>query len=526
MCSIMGYDGKDVALEEFKRALDATISRGPDDTRIVETESAILGFHRLAIMGLTEEGMQPFSLDGDYCVCNGEIYGFRPIKEKLQAKYSFKSDSDCEILLPLYRELGLDMFMTLDSEFAMVIYDGSKKSLIAARDPIGIRPLFYGYCKSGKIAFASEAKNLMPLCEKVMPFPPGHYYADGKFTRYADPAEVKEYICDDLDVVCKNIREKLIAGIEKRLDSDAPLGFLLSGGLDSSLVCSVAQKLLKKPIKTFAIGMSEDAIDLKYAKEVADYIGSEHSEIIITKDDVLKAVDEVIKVLETFDITTVRASVGMYLICKAIREQTNIRVLLTGEISDELFGYKYTDFAPSAEQFQLEAAKRIREIYMYDVLRADRCISSNSLEARVPFGDLDFVRYVMAIDPAKKLNVYGKGKYLLRRAFEGDWLPHSILYREKAAFSDAVGHSMVDYIKDYADALYSDAEFLQRREKYAYHAMPFTKESLMYREIFEKYYPRQAEMIVDFWMPNKSWKGCDVDDPSARALSNYGESGK
>ena len=147
MCSIMGYDGKDVALEEFKRALDATISRGPDDTRIVETESAILGFHRLAIMGLTEEGMQPFSLDGDYCVCNGEIYGFRPIKEKLQAKYSFKSDSDCEILLPLYRELGLDMFMTLDSEFAMVIYDGSKKSLIAARDPIGIRPLFYGYCK-------------------------------------------------------------------------------------------------------------------------------------------------------------------------------------------------------------------------------------------------------------------------------------------------------------------------------------------------------------------------------------------
>ncbi len=526
MCSIMGYDGKDVALDEFKRALDATISRGPDDTRIVETESAILGFHRLAIMGLTEEGMQPFSLDGDYCVCNGEIYGFRPIKEKLQTKYSFKSDSDCEILLPLYRELGLDMFGTLDSEFAMVIYDGSKKSLIAARDPIGIRPLFYGYCKSGKIAFASEAKNLMPLCEKVMPFPPGHYYADGKFTRYADPAEVKEYIRDDLDVVCKNIREKLIAGIEKRLDSDAPLGFLLSGGLDSSLVCSVAQKLLKKPIKTFAIGMSEDAIDLKYAKEVAEYIGSEHSEIIITKDDVIGAVDEVIKVLETFDITTVRASVGMYLICKAIREQTNIRVLLTGEISDELFGYKYTDFAPSAEQFQLEAAKRIREIYMYDVLRADRCISANSLEARVPFGDLDFVRYVMAIDPTKKLNVYGKGKYLLRRAFEGDWLPHSILYREKAAFSDAVGHSMVDYIKDYADALYSDAEFLQRREKYAYHAMPFTKESLMYREIFEKYYPRQAEMIVDFWMPNKSWKGCDVDDPSARALSNYGESGK
>ena len=526
MCSIMGYDGKDIAGEEFKKALDATISRGPDDTRIVETKSSILGFHRLAIMGLTAEGMQPFSLGDDYCVCNGEIYCFRPIKEKLKTKYIFKSDSDCEIILPLYREMGLDMFKSLDSEFALVIYDSKKDSLIAGRDPIGIRPLFYGYSKSGKIAFASEAKNLMPLCDKVMPFPPGHYYADGEFVRYADPTAVDEYVKEDLDTICKNIHDKLVAGIEKRLDSDAPLGFLLSGGLDSSLVCSVSQKLLGKPIRTFAIGMSEDAIDLKYAKEVAEYIGSDHSEIIITKDDVLGAVDKVIQVLETFDITTVRASIGMYLICKAIHERTDVRVLMTGEISDELFGYKYTDFAPSAEEFQKEAAKRISQLYMYDVLRADRCISANSLEARVPFGDLDFVKYVMAIDPAKKLNTYGKGKYLLRRAFEGDYLPQSILYREKAAFSDAVGHSMVDYIKEYANALYSDEEFEQKRKKFAYHAMPFTKESLMYREIFEKYYPGQAEMIVDFWMPNKSWKGCDVDDPSARVLSNYGASGK
>ncbi|MDE6211479.1 MAG: asparagine synthase B [Clostridia bacterium] len=526
MCSIMGYDGKDVAVEEFKKALDATISRGPDDTRIVETKSSILGFHRLAIMGLTQEGMQPFSLGGDYCVCNGEIYCFRPIKEKLKAKYDFRSDSDCEIILPLYREMGLEMFKSLDSEFALVIYDSKKDCLIAGRDPIGIRPLFYGYSKSGKIAFASEAKNLTPLCDKVMPFPPGHYYADGKFVRYSDPTAVEEYIQDDLDTICKSIHDKLVAGIQKRLDSDAPLGFLLSGGLDSSLVCSVSRKLLGKPIRTFAIGMSEDAIDLKYAKEVADFIGSDHSEIIIAKDDVLGAVDKVIQVLETFDITTVRASIGMYLICKAIHERTDVRVLMTGEISDELFGYKYTDFAPSAEEFQKEAVKRISELYMYDVLRADRCISANSLEARVPFGDLDFVKYVMSIDPAKKLNTYGKGKYLLRRAFEGDYLPQSILYREKAAFSDAVGHSMVDYIKEYANALYTDEEFQSKRQKYAYHAMPFTKESLMYREIFEKYYPGQAEMIIDFWMPNKSWKGCDVDDPSARVLSNYGASGK
>ena len=221
----------------------------------------------------------------------------------------------------------------------------------------------------------------------------------------------------------------------------------------------------------------------------------------------------------------VRASIGMYLLCKAIHETTDIRVILTGEISDELFGYKYTDFAPDANEFQKESVKRIRELHMYDVLRADRCISFNSLEARVPFGDLDFVRYVMAVDPEKKLNRYGKGKYLLRHAFEGGYLPHDILYREKAAFSDAVGHSMVDYLKEYAGNYYSDEDFEKKRVKYS-HAVPFTKESLLYREIFEKYYPGQSRMISDFWMPNKKWKGCDVLDPSARVLPNYGDSGK
>ena len=216
---------------------------------------------------------------------------------------------------------------------------------------------------------------------------------------------------------------------------------------------------------------------------------------------------------------------GMYLVCKAIHETTDIRVLLTGEISDELFGYKYTDFAPNADEFQKEAQKRVRELYMYDVLRADRCISVNSLEARVPFGDLDFVHYVMSINPAKKMNVYNKGKYLLRHAFEGDYLPHDILYREKAAFSDAVGHSMVDYLKEYAESVYTDDEFERLCKKYDF-ARPFTKESLLYRELFEKYYPGQAEMVADFWMPNKSWEGCNVNDPSARVLSNYGDSGK
>lgn len=527
MCSIMGYCDQSAIYSVFEKALKKTTSRGPDDYKIVDTGQGLLGFQRLSIMGLTPSGMQPFQLDQSYVVCNGEIYGFEKIKESLKSKgYTFQSESDCEILLPLYNEVGIDMFAMLDAEFACILYDGKKQKYIAARDPIGIRPLYYGYDANEVIVFASEPKNLVGIVSKILPFPPGHYYMDGQFISYCDITHVSKYCSDDLETVCKNIQEKLISGVEKRLVSDANVGFLLSGGLDSSLVCSIAAKKMDKPIKTFAIGMETDAIDLKYAKEVADYLGSDHTEIYITDQTVISSLEEVIKILGTFDITTIRASMGMYLICKAIHEQTDIRVLLTGEISDELFGYKYTDFAPDAQAFQEESKKRIKEIHMYDVLRADRCISVNSLEARVPFGDIDFVKYVMAIDPELKMNRYNMGKYLLRHAFSfDDYLPESILWREKAAFSDAVGHSLVDYLKEYAEKKYSDEEFLTLSQKYE-HARPFTKESLLYREIFEKYYPDQSQMIVDFWMPNKAWEGCNVNDPSARVLSNYGNSGK
>ena len=525
MCSIMGYCAPCKKPDVFAECFDRTVSRGPDDTRIVDTGAGLLGFHRLAIMGPGLQGMQPFCLDGSYLVCNGEIYGFEKWKKILSLKYQFHSGSDCEILLPMYREYGTGMFQRLDAEFALVLYDAKSGGYVAARDPIGIRPLYYGYDDTGAVIFASEAKNLVGLCEKILPFPPGHYYKDGKFTRYADVTKVDSVCTDPLEVVCKNIREKLIRGVEKRLVSDAKVGFLLSGGLDSSLVCSIAARKLQTPIRTFAIGMDKDAIDLKYARRVAKHIGSEHTEVIMTKQQVLDSLEEVIHLLGTYDITTIRASMGMYLLCKWIHENTDLRVLLTGEISDELFGYKYTDFAPSAAAFQQESQKRVRELHMYDVLRADRCISVNSLEARVPFGDLDFVRYVMAVDPEKKLNTYGIGKYLLRHAFEGDYLPPEILMREKAAFSDAVGHSMVDDLKEYANEYYPDAAFAKKAVRYT-HAAPFTKESLLYREIFEKFYPHQSGMVTDFWMPNRTWKGCDVNDPSARVLSNYGDSGK
>ena len=545
MCTIMTTTGSLTTLPEFEEAFARTKYRGPDDTRLIDTANqtillpsaqdqgipvscsrGIMGFHRLAIMGLTPDGMQPFMRSGCSVVCNGELYGFEIMKKELEAKgYTFVSGSDCELLLPLWLEHGTEMFDMLDAEFACVIYDGRTDEFIAARDPIGIRPLYYGYDGEGYIAFASEPKSLLGICDKIMPFPPGCYWQNGGFTRYRDMTLVKEYVSNDLDEICCNIRTKLTEGVRKRLVADAKVGFLLSGGLDSSLVCAIAARELDVPIKTFAVGMDIDPIDLKYARAVADHIGSEHTEVIMTRQDVLDALEEVIYLLGTYDITTIRASMGMYLLCKAIHENTDIRVLLTGEISDELFGYKYTDFAPDAAEFQKEACKRIRELHMYDVLRADRCISGNSIEGRVPFGDLDFVQYVMSIDPAIKMNTYGKGKYLLRKAFEGDYLPDEILWREKAAFSDAVGHSMVDDLKEFAEGQYTDEEFESKCMKYD-HARPFTKESLLYREIFEKYYPGQADMIVDFWMPNRSWEGCNVDDPSARVLSNYGDSGK
>lgn len=527
MCSILCYEGKDIEEAVIEQALMTTEQRGPDAQQVVETEFGYLGFARLAIMGLTPDGMQPFEQNGSWVICNGEIYGFRRIKKELEGQgYVFKSGSDCEILLPLYRQYGLEMFAHLDAEYACVLYDAATGRLIAARDPIGIRPLFYGYSKSGSIAFASEPKALLSFTDEVFPFPPGSYYCDGIFTQYEDIGAVHGYTHSSLPTITKHIHNKLVRGVKKRMDADAPLGFLLSGGLDSSLVCAIAAGLTDKPIRTFAIGMDLDAIDLKYAKEVADFIGADHTEITMTKQQVLDSLEEVIAALATYDITTIRASMGMYLICKAIHETTDLKVLLTGEISDELFGYKYTDFAPGPAAFQAESAKRMRELHYYDVLRADRCLAANSLEARVPFGDLDFVRYVMAIDPSKKMNVYGKGKYLLRKAFEDDHiLPENILWREKAAFSDAVGHSMVDDLKEYAESLYTDAEFEEKCSAYDF-AAPFTKESLLYREIFEKYYPGGAKMVPDFWMPNKEWPGCNVDDPSARVLANYGQSGK
>jgi asparagine synthase (glutamine-hydrolysing) len=530
MCGFVVIEGvfNSSQKQDFQSLFQKLTHRGPDDHQLYGFSQGMIGFHRLAIMDLSEHGRQPFqSKKSNLIVCNGEIYNYKKLKHDCIG-HQFVSDSDCEVLLPLYEAWGLEkMVKALDAEYALVIWDETLQKLLAARDPMGIRPLFYGLTKEKKMAFASEVKALLDFCSEILPFPPGHYYDGDKFHSYLDLGHVDTFHNLDRAEILKGINSRLVSAVEKRLQSDAEVGFLLSGGLDSSLVCAIAQKRRPhKPIRTFSIGMTDDAIDSKYAEEVAKFIGSEHINVSMTASEVMDALPIVIWHLETWDITTIRASIGMYLVCKYIKEKTNIKVLLTGEVSDELFGYKYTDFAPTPEEFQKEAQKRIRELYLYDVLRADRSISAHSLEARVPFSDSDFVQFVMQTEPVLKMNTTGVGKYLLRDAFREDkLLPESILWREKAAFSDAVGHSMVDELKACAEKKYSDEDVKNAAQKYAYKT-PFTKESLMYRDIFESFYPNRAKLIPDYWMPNSSWENCQVSDPSARVLPNYGKSGK
>lgn len=529
MCGLVVDTGSPISQATFDAALARIAHRGPDQSVQLALEAHIkLGFVRLAIMDTSDAGQQPFVDDhrSAYALCNGEIYNHQAMRE-LTADHEYRSGSDCEVLLPLYHRFGIEgLLARLDGEFAFVIYDQSKKRFFAARDPMGIRPLFYGFeNESGAILFASEAKAIHSLCSEVYPFPPGHFY-DGEGIRcYQDLGNIEGGIIASEAMALKHIRERFIEAVRKRLDADVPLGALLSGGLDSSLVCAIATKILGKPLTTFAVGLTEAPIDIKYARQVAEFIGSKHHEVYFTMDDVFPLLSDLIYQLETWDITTIRASVGMYLVCQYVRKNTPIRVLLTGEVSDELFGYKYTDFAPNPEAFQQESHKRISELYAYDVLRADRCIAAHGLEARVPFSDTDFVTAVMHVDPALKMNTKNMGKWLLRQAFVTEGLlPPSILWREKAAFSDAVGHGLVEQLKAHAEHRYSDAEFKVRAAQYGYKP-PQSKEGLFYREIFEHHFSGRANWIPDLWLPNQTWENCNVTDPSARLLPNYGLSG-
>ncbi len=518
MCGIIA------APSEYKGYTNEIEFRGPDATKELLIKDYTFIFHRLAIMDTSHSGNQPFESDNFIVMCNGEVFNYKELRQK--HSYNYSSNSDCEVLLPLLEAYSIhEVSDVIDGEFAFVAYDKRSNYIVASRDAMGIRPLFYGYTIKAQICFASEMKGLLHICDKVYPFPPGYYYDGSRFIPYLKLYEIADAKHKNMGDILKNIKDLLVTAVIKRLDADVSIGYLLSGGLDSSLVCAIAARYLKEPLNTFAIGLDYNPIDLKYAKQMADYIGSKHTEVIFTKENIVDVLKHIVWVAETWDVTTIRASIPMFLLCKYIRNNTAVRVVLSGEISDELFGYKYTDFAPDSAKFQAESQKRIKELYMYDVLRADRCISSNSLEARVPFSDRAFISYVMSIDPELKLNKYNMGKYLLRKAFDNEgYLPPEVLWRDKAAFSDAVGHGLVDCLIELANEKYTDEDFARKVTAYVDNP-PLTKEALMYREIFNDYYYKQDHVIAAYWLPNTEWPNCNLTDPSARYLPNYGASG-
>lgn len=548
MCGIFGFLGKEdnYDFEILKSNFNKIINRGPDNSQLIQitnnlSQDLIFGFHRLSINDLTDGGNQPMKLHDCYLICNGEIYNYKELRDKFE--FDYQSNSDCEIILHMYKKFGIEETLkNLDGYFAFLLYDFNLNVLYAARDPFGVRPLFISSDCNNNIFFSSEIKAVNVLCNKIDIFPPGTFWSNNsrnEFHKYYHYDYPIDNCCFDVtnnsksiniefnqDIILKNIRDLFTNAVSKRLMSDRPIGCLLSGGLDSSLVSSLVAREFKKnkkgTINTFSIGMP-GSTDLHYAKKVADYIGSVHHHIELSPQQFLDAIPEVIYHIESYDTTTVRASVGNYLVAKYIKENTDCTVIYNGDGSDEQSGYLYLRNAPSPEDFQLECIKLLKEIHMFDVLRSDRSISSNwSLESRTPFLDQKFVQYYMSIDP--RLKMYNKDrieKYLLRKAFEDEHLlPPEVLWRPKEAFSDGCSskeNSWHNVIQNYVDSKISDEELEQAKNIYT-HNTPVLKESLYYRNIFEKHYKNNAHLIKHFWMPK--WCG-NQSDPSARVLNIY-----
>ena len=501
MCGILALFGEEVEFS-YKHLLT---HRGPDDYRTRTMGKCRMDFYRLAINDLTDAGMQPFVDEKSMLMCNGEIYNHKIFR------YGFeKSSSDCEILLPMVNDLGMLKAMDLiNGDFAIVWSNG--KRIMAARDPVGVRPLFYTRYDKDSIAFASEAKALRFLQSKVHVFPPGHIY-DSYLNDFVCYHTGYWHVNKYTDTYDGDLKETFIQCVHERLaTTERDIGFLLSGGLDSSLIASIAARKLGK-INTFSIGL-KGSPDLEAARRVAKYLNSNHTEVTFTTEEGISHVNDVIYSLESYDTTTVRASTPMWLLCKYIKEHTNCRYIFSGEGSDEILGgYLYFHNAPSTDEFALENMRRLRLIHQFDGLRADRCAGAHGLDLIVPFLDKKFIDVCMKMNQRKKRG--GMEKRVLREAFEG-YLPDEILWRQKDGMSDAVGTSWVDGIKMYAEMTVSDSEFMEIRNKSMYHNTPLTKEEALYRKIFWTYYGTDHDhLISEIWRP----KWTSITDTSARLL--------
>ena len=473
--------------------------RGPDDFSTYRRGKCYMEFTRLSINDLSSSGHQPFVDSEGMLICNGEIYNHLELG-------GVADQSDCRCLMPYIQENGI--FQTaehIDGVFALCYHDGV--NMYAARDPIGIRPMFYVNFGDDDtdIAFASEVKSLLHFNKKVNIFPPGYIYdsSAGGFVCYYQVLSTHSHI-DEFTT----IHQELTEAVRKRVcNTERPIAFLLSGGLDSSIMAAVGKKILGKQIKTFSIGIPGSP-DCVAAKQMADHLGSDHTEVTFNTADGIAAIPDVIQCLETYDTTTIRASIPMWFLLKYISENTDCKVIISGEGSDELFGgYLYFHYAPSFDDFQLETVRRVQKLHQYDVLRADRCAAGHGLEVRVPFLDKRFVDYVVNhIKPEHKMT--HPEKFILRNAFVS-MLPHDIVWRQKDAFSDAVGYSWVDKIKQYMGS-HVDGSLTVA------HNQPKTKEEVFYRRLFAMlYHEENSHLIQEIWRTKWTFQ----IDPSAKYLS-------
>ncbi len=558
MCGIVAiFNVKEQTPELRTKALGMSKKirhRGPDWSGIHCSGSAILAHERLSIVDPESGGQPLFSPDGKQVLAvNGEIYNHKEIRARYQGRYDFQTGSDCEVILALYRDKGIDFLEDLNGIFAFALYDEEQDAFLIARDHIGVIPLYIGYNADGKVFVASELKALEGECDRYEPFLPGHYYWS------KDPGMKPWYKRDwmEYDNVKDNpassdaIRDSLCAAVKRQMMSDVPYGVLLSGGLDSSVISAITESYAERRIETdsqsrawwprlhsLAVGL-KGAPDLAKARQVADYIGTVHHEINYTIQEGLDALRDVIYFIETYDITTVRASVPMYLLARVIKSM-GIKMVLSGEGADEIFGgYLYFHKAPSAEEFHKETVRKLSKLHQYDCLRANKSLSAWGVEGRVPFLDKEFLDVAMRTNPKAKMCSILPGsdpkasmeKRIVREAFE-DMLPEEVAWRQKEQFSDGVGYSWIDTLKKITSEAVTDEQMAHAAERFPINT-PLCKEEYYYRSIFEEHFPSESAArsvpheasvacstaVALEW--DEAWK--NMNDPSGRAVSGVHE---
>ena len=546
MCGIVcAFDLKQKSEELRPQILEMSKTirhRGPDWRGIFDNEKAVMAHERLAIVD-PASGKQPlYSPNGQLVLAaNGEIYNHRELRSKLTLDYEFQTQSDCEIILALYKEKGVEFVDDLNGIFGFAIYDIEADAYFIARDHMGIIPLYLGWDKNGTFYVASELKALEPFCAKIELFPPGHYFysKEGSFTKwYKRDWRDYEFVKNNKTSI-KIIKDALESAVHRQLMSDVPYGVLLSGGLDSSVTSAIAKKYSQKRIESgdikdawwpqlhsFSVGL-EGSPDLVAAQKVANHIGTVHHEIKFTIQEGLDAIKDVIYNLETYDTTTIRASTPMYLMARVIKSM-GIKMVLSGEGADELFGgYLYFHKAPNAEEFHQETVRKLDKLHMYDCLRANKSLAAWGIEGRVPFLDKEFIDIAMSINPQDKMiNGERIEKWVVRKAFE-DMLPESVTWRQKEQFSDGVGYSWIDTLKELVSKEISDEQMKNAHFRFPIQT-PLNKEEFYYRSIFESHFPSEAAALC---VPQEPSVACstkialewdetfkDLNDPSGRAV--------